>query len=299
MGLYQLMLKVAICCGPLLIIDHAPDDIRPFVWAALVMMLAIVPLCATRRAQPVLPDREALSLNSMMRIPPAALMGALVAGICNTGVTSQLPLYAQELQPGAGTASAATLYIAAMIGGTVTQWPAGLISDKIDRRLVVAALAAIALGACIALYLTAGKVSFSITVLLAAMWGAGASSFYSVSAAHATDRTESGQIAQVMSGMLFVWAGGSVLGPILTGAVADTQAGQPGVFAAVAFGYFALMAANLWRVVRRERPGVTKRSPFKWFGQTSVVQGKVVDEADLAAKAQSEEATEPPARPAE
>jgi MFS family permease len=299
MGLYQLMLKVAICCGPLLIIDHAPDDIRPFVWAALVMMLAIVPLCATRRAQPVLPDREALSLKSMMRIPPAALMGALIAGICNTGVTSQLPLYAQDLQPGAGTASAATLYIASMIGGTVTQWPAGLISDKIDRRLVVAALAAIALAACIALYLTAGKVSFSITVMLAAMWGAGASSFYSVSAAHATDRTESGQIAQVMSGMLFVWAGGSVLGPILTGAVADTQAGQPGVFAAVAFGYFALMSANLWRVFLRERPGVTKRSPFKWFGQTSVVQGKVVDEADLAAKAPPEEAAEPPARPAE
>lgn len=295
MGLYQLMLKVAICGGPLLIVDHAPDDIKPFIWAAVLMMLAIVPLCATRRAQPVLPDREALSLNSMMRIPPAALMGALIAGICNTGVTSQLPLYAQELQPGSGTASAATLYIAAMIGGTVTQWPAGLISDRLDRRLVVATLAALAFGACIALYLTAGKVSFSITVLLAALWGAGAVSFYSVSAAHATDRTEPGQITQVMSGMLFVWAGGSVLGPILTGAVADTQAGQPGVFAAVAVGYFALLAANLWRVVRHERPGAAKRSPFKWFGQTSVVQGSVVGEGELAAKAPETDTTAPPA----
>ncbi|MEZ6028642.1 MAG: MFS transporter [Hyphomonadaceae bacterium] len=266
MGLYQLLLKLAICGGPLLIVDHAAEDIRPFIWAAMLMVLAVIPLCATRRAQPVLPDREALSLGSMLRIPPAALAGALVAGVCNTGVTSQLPLYAQDLQPGAGSASAATLYIASMMGGTVTQWPAGLISDRIDRRLVVAALSAIALGACVALYLTAGKVSFSITVLLAALWGAGALSFYSVSAAHATDRTEAGQIAQVMSGMLFVWAGGSVLGPILTGAVADTQAGQPGVFAAVAFGYFVLVAANLWRVVIRERPGAAKRSPFKLFG---------------------------------
>jgi MFS family permease len=87
--------------------------------------------------------------------------------------------------------------------------------------------AAIALGACIALYLTAGKVSFSITVLLSALWGAGALSFYSVSAAHATDRTEAGQITQVMSGMLFIWAGGSVLGPLLTGVVADTRPGSP------------------------------------------------------------------------
>jgi len=298
MGLYQLMLKIAISCGPLLIVEHAADDIRPFIWAGLLMVLAVVPLCATRRAQPVLPDREALSLTGIFRIPPAALAGSIVAGVCNTGVTTQLPLYAQELQPGAGSASAATLYIAAMLGGTVTQWPAGLISDRMDRRLVVAFLAGVALAACVALYLTAGKVSFSITVLLSALWGAGALSFYSISAAHATDRTEAGQIAQVMSGMLFIWAGGSVIGPILTGAVADTQAGQAGVFAAVAIGYFILLAANLWRVFLRERPGQAKRSPFKLFGQTSVVQGKVVDEAESVSPASDSRSASSDGKPA-
>jgi MFS family permease len=296
MGLYQLMLKIAICFGPLLILDHAADDVRPFIWAGLLMVLAVIPLCATRRAQPVLPDREALSLASIFRIPPAALVGAIVAGVCNTGVTTQLPLYAQELQPGQGSSSAATLYIASMLGGTVTQWPAGLISDKVDRRLVVAALAAIALIACIALYLTAGKVSFSITVLLAALWGAGALSFYSISASHATDRTESGQIAQVMSGMLFVWAGGSVIGPILTGAVADTELGQPGVFAAVAFGYFVLLAANLWRVSIRGRPGASQRSPFKGMQATSVVQGAVAGEAERTPETIEAETSPPPAK---
>jgi MFS family permease len=285
MGMYQFMLKIAISCGPLLIVEHAADDIRPFIWAGLLMTLAVIPLCATQRAQPVLPDREALSLASVLRIPPAALVGSLVAGICNTGVTSQLPLYAKELQPGAAGGAAATLYIAAMLGGTVTQWPAGLISDKVDRRFVVATLAAIAFAACVALYLTAGKVSFSITVLLSALWGAGALSFYSISASHATDRTESGQITQVMSGMLFIWAGGSVLGPLLTGVVADTKAGQPGVFAAVALGYFVLMAANVTRLFVRGRPEASQRTPFQPVGSTSVVQGKVADDAERPASA--------------
>ncbi|MDP3493878.1 MAG: MFS transporter, partial [Hyphomonadaceae bacterium] len=285
MGLYQLMLKVAMSFGPILIVDHAADDIRPFIWAGLLMTLALIPLCATRRAQPVLPDREALTLSGIFKIPPAALMGSIVAGVCNTGVTTQLPLYAKDLQPGAAGASAATLYIAAMVGGTLTQWPAGLISDRVDRRFVVATLAAVALGACIALYLTAGKVSFSITVLLAALWGAGALSFYSVSAAHATDRTEPGQITQAMSGMLFIWAGASVLGPLLTGVVADTKAGQPGVFAAVAVGYFALMIANLWRLFIKDRPGPARRHPFQPVSSTSVVQGKVADDAERPASA--------------
>ena len=170
-----------------------------------------------------------------------------------------------------------------MLGGVVTQWPAGLISDRVDRRLVVAFLAFLALVACVALYLTAGRVSFSITVLLAALWGGGALSFYSISASHATDRTDAVQIAQVMSGMLFIWAGGSVIGPILTGAVADTQAGQSGVFLAVALGYFGLMAANLGRLFIRDRPTSSQRSTFKSLQATSVVQGAVADEAERAA----------------
>jgi MFS family permease len=117
------------------------------------------------------------------------------------------------------------------------------------------------------------------------LWGGGALSFYSISASHATDRTDAGQIAQVMSGMLFIWAGGSVLGPILTGAVADTQAGQPGVFLAVAFGYFGLMAANLGRLFVRDRPLRSQRSTFKSLQATSVVQGKVAGEAEHAAPA--------------
>jgi MFS family permease len=294
MGMYQLLLKLAMSAGPLLIVELAADDIRPFMWAGLLMVLAVIPLCATRRAQPVLPDREAISVAGMLKIPPAALAGAIVAGLANTGIMSQLPLYAKELQPGASAAAATTLSIAAWMGGTVTQWPAGLISDRIDRRLVVAALGAVSLVACLALFLTAGRVSFSVTVALAAVWGAGALSFYSVSAAHATDRSEPGQIASVMSGMLFVWAAGSVLGPIITGVTADTELGQPGVFAVVAVLYFALLAANLWRVSVTRRPAAGQRTPFLAVSGTSVVEGQVADPA-----APSPPAPEPSAKAAD
>jgi MFS family permease len=98
-----------------------------------------------------------------------------------------------------------------------------------------------------------------------------------VSASHATDRTESGRIASVMSGMLFVWAAGSVAGPLITGATADTQLGQPGVFAVVAVLYFALLAANLWRVSVTRRP--EHRTPFVAVAPTSVVEGQVADDA--------------------
>jgi MFS family permease len=274
MGMYQFLIKVAMSLGPLLVVDHAPEDLKPFIWAGLLMTLAVVPLCATRRAQPVLPDREALSFKSVTAIPASALVGAIVAGIGNTGTMAQLPLYAKDLQPENAQSAAATLAIAAWMGGTVTQWPAGLLSDKIDRRLVVAMLGALALGASIALYMTSGKVSWSITVMLAALWGAGALSFYSVSASHATDRAPPGRIAAVMSGMLFVWAGGSVLGPIIAGITADTKLGQPGVFAVLGSAYFVLVAANLWRLLVIRNP-LLRRTPFRSSAPTSVVGGEM------------------------
>jgi MFS family permease len=281
LGLYQLLSKVALSCGPLLVVDHAPADVKPFIWGGLLMVLAIVPLCATRRAPPVLPDRKALNLRSVLAIPPAALAGAITAGLANQGILSQLPLYAKELQPGSAQAAAAAISIAAWMGGTVTQWPAGLLSDRIDRRLVVAALGLLAFGASIALFMTFGHVGWPVTVALAAVWGAGALSFYSVSASHATDRSEPEKIAGVMSGMLFVWAGGSVLGPIACGLVADTPLGQPGVFAAAAGAYLVLVLANLGRFAARKGP--IARMPFQSLGQTSVVGAEVVAEAKAPA----------------
>jgi MFS family permease len=283
MGLYQLLIKISMCCGPLLIVDHAPDDVKPFIWAGLLMTLAVVPLCATRRAQPVLPDREALNLASMLRIPPAALTGAVIAGVANQGVMSQLPLYAKYLSPGDAQSAAATLSIAAWMGGIGTQWPAGLLSDKLDRRLIVAGLGLVALAASTALFLTSGRVSWSLTVMLSVVWGAGAMSFYSVSAAHATDRSEPGQIAQVMSGMLFVWAAGSVIGPVIAGIAADTALGQPGVFALAAVGYLILVVSNVWRLAVNQRPGGAKRGPFAPLGQTSVVAGEIATQTERPA----------------
>ena len=118
--------------------------------------------------------------------------------------------------------------------------------------------------------------------------GRGRSSFYSVSASHATDRTEPGQIAQVMSGMLFIWAAGSVIGPILTGIVADTQA-RPA-------GRLRRRRDRLFRPAGRQSlaacscangPMPSQRSPFMPVRPTSVVQGEVADEAERPAVAEA------------
>lgn len=275
MGLYQVLIKAAMSVGPLLVVDMAPDSAAPFLVAGILMALAIVPLCATRKAQPVLPSKGRLTWTSVSIVAPSAMIGAMVAGFANGGVMAQLPLFASELRPADAQSAAATLAIAAWMGGVVTQWPAGLISDRMDRRLVVAGLAMLAGVAAIVLFLTGGGLGWTATVALAALWGGGSMSFYAVAAAHATDRVELDQIAEVMSAMMFGWALASVLGPVASGLIASSPLGQPGVFLLSAFAYAGLVVANVGRLAMRRRPKEVERTPFAPVLATSVVYGEV------------------------
>lgn len=88
-------------------------------------------------------------------------------------------------------------------------------------------------------------------IALLAIWGAGALCFYGICVAHAIDRTPGGQVAQVTSGLLFVWAAGSIFGPLLSG-LALKLAGGFGLFGLAGV---CLAAMTFYMLVRaRLRP---------------------------------------------
>jgi len=90
-------------------------------------------------------------------------------------------------------------------------------------------------------------------MIVLAVWGAGALSFYGLCVAHAIDRTPPRKIPQVMSALLFVWAAGSILGPLLSGA-AMRAAGAFGLFGVAGILLILLAFAMIWRVSRRPAP---------------------------------------------
>jgi MFS family permease len=94
---------------------------------------------------------------------------------------------------------------------------------------VIAGLALLAAGSAIALALVGGQAPFWLAAILFALWGAGGLSFYGIATAHMADRAEPGRIAQAASGLLFVWATGSIVGPLLLG-VAVEAGGRPAIF---------------------------------------------------------------------
>jgi MFS family permease len=264
-GFYHLIAKVALVAGPFFVAGLAPIDFRPYLWCAIFLSLSLLPVCLTRRGEPPAPETEPLPFRRLFDMAPAAVIAVFLAGMINSGTMALLPIYAGVALPdavGGATGAAALAAAAAWTGGLISQWPAGRISDLVDRRLVIAVMAAVSSFAALVLGLFPELPASWIIVALG-VWGAGSLSFYGIGVAHAIDRADHAQISRVMSGLLFVWAGGSVLGPPMAGFAFRLPFTQGGLFLMAAILSAVLTAAMLYRQTRRQDVPKEAQEPWK------------------------------------
>lgn len=258
MSLFYLSYTVALGLGAL-VMRHVPADTStPFLILAGLYAAAVVPIALTRLETPPLPERIAVRLGEVYRISPVGLVGAYVAGSLGMTMMGVGPMYGTAI--GLSPQDIA-LTMAALQGGNLAiQWPLGWLSDRIDRRYVIAGAAAAVVLVSIAI-LTAGDARLVLLVFLFGLWGGLAESIYAVSTAHANDRTRAGDYVVVSSTVLVVWATGSTVGPMIaTGALRTF--GPPGIwlfFIAMAGGFAAFV---VWRALRRDRPREAQQEPF-------------------------------------
>jgi MFS family permease len=266
LGVYHVSVKLSLLAGPFLIAGLAPLSAGPFMIAAAIFALSLIPLCATRQIEPAPPTMESFSIASLWRAAPAAVVAAFVVGMTNQGMTALLPVYAARLGDGA-VAAAAALNAAMWAGGVLLQWPAGRLSDRLDRRLVIAGLAALSCIGSVALLLLGEMASLPVAIALIAIWGAGALSIYGVAVAHAADAAP-GQTQRAIALMLLVWAAGAVIGPALAGVLMQAL-GPRGLFMGGTLASLALAAAMIARRRFRDPTLAQEKAKFEPAGTTS------------------------------
>lgn len=269
MSVYMVLTKGALALGPFLAFGYGTSEAEPWMIAAALVALSMVPLCFTAAEQPAPPKAQPLALVEQFAIAPAAVIGCFGAGVVNGGVLALAPLYAAEHY---GANAAAEFYAAAFTGSLLLQWPAGRLSDRMDRRLVIAALAGIAAIASFALASLSGQLLSWSASLLFFIWGAGALSFYGIAVAHMADRAEPGKLAQSAAGLLFVWAAGSVVGPLALGPIVDWF-DVAGMFWFAGAAALLVAIAMFWR--RSTRKGPVAKEEFAPQLGTSVAAGEI------------------------
>jgi hypothetical protein len=114
----------------------------PFVIGAISFICAVLPTALTSSPQPKPLASARLDVGLLYRTSPVAAIAALSCGMANGAFGTLAPVYGY--QQGLDASGIAVLFATAAILGAVAQIPAGRLSDRIDRRLVLIGLAGFA-----------------------------------------------------------------------------------------------------------------------------------------------------------
>ncbi len=268
LAFYHLVAKLGAIAGPFLIAGAATANVSYMIIAAL-FAAALLPITATNRSQPTLSTSKPFGPLRIWRLAPAAAYSAFTAGAVNNAVAQLYPVFAAAQTDGPSTQFAAQFNAAILIGAMIGLWPAGALSDRIDRRLVIGGLGIIAVAASAGLVAIGPIGRHDLLLGVGVIFGIGALSHYSVAVAHAADRSNPEDTTPVMAGILVVWGLGSVAGPIAAGWIMSTALGPSGLFVFAAVAMAVLTMSMFTRAHRAEAVPDEDKDPFEVVSATS------------------------------
>ncbi len=277
LGTYFIVITCALVIGQLLLYFFDATSAVLIMIVSGLFSLALIPVALTTSASPRSPELATVNPWRLYKDSPVAVFGCFAVGAMSAALLNMLPYFMSSV-------SVPAAQIGLMIGSIhvarlVLQWPIGLLSDRMDRRIVIVGSCILVASLSIVIILIApggGQVYHDpslgwLKLPLFALFGSlGAFSMllYSICIAQAHDRTSPEASVAVTSTLLLVWSVGSIVGLLLLGIMMDVF----GVFVLLWFtgGTAVLLAVHTgWRMAQREAP--EQPGQFRAFPDTSPI----------------------------
>ncbi|WP_068116747.1 MFS transporter [Tropicimonas marinistellae] len=247
LSLYVIVQMAGMVSAQGLLLLGDPSGFVLFIIPSVLVSVSFAPILLAVQPTPAFETAKPMSLRQLWKTSQLGCVGLFLLG----GVFSALYGMASVFATQAGLAVAqisafiATIYI----GGMVMQYPIGWLSDRMDRRLLILALAAVGAVASLLAMVMGQKY---VTLLVAAFFIGGTSSpLYALLLAYVNDHLEYDEMAGASGGLIFVNGVGAVAGPLITGGMMSI-AGPQGFFLFLSILCAALAAYAFWRMTQSE-----------------------------------------------
>ncbi len=227
----------------------------PYMAAAILASLSVLPIVILPKVTPVVERVEALKPLDLLRMTPSGVIGCFGSGIAIAAIYALLPLYLQRT--GRDISEVGTMMASVILGAMVLQYPVGRWSDRQDRRIVLITIGI----ACVllsALVITLPQSSPFLIVVFFLLGGA-IFAIYPVAVSFAADSTSADALVRMIQGLLLINSLGSAISPLIISPVMAVM-GPVGLFWALSVLNILMVGFFIWR--RGARPESTPTAPF-------------------------------------
>jgi MFS family permease len=237
-SIYMVGTFLALALGQLLIVGADIEAVAPFNTIVALFAVALIMVTSARAEPPQVSAATVLPFGVLTQAAPVAVVGCALSGLVGGAFYALVPAWMQD--QGIARAVIALFMLVAVLGGFAFQIPVGRLSDRFDRRIVLALLGVGFAGTAFVIVL----VPRSLTRILPAAFllGGFMSTLYPVCVANAHDRMPADRVVEVSGQLILVSGFGSVLGPLI-GATIMAHLEIDGVF------YFMAAAVLLLALV--------------------------------------------------
>ena len=256
LSLYMIAQMLGIISAQGIVALADPGGHRLFVVMSVLVSLSFLPILLSAGTAPSYRFAAPMTLRTLFRISPLGCVGTLLLGGIYAGLFSMPAVWGAER--GLTTDQTAAFVASIYVGGLIALSPLGWLSDRMERRLLILALAAV--GASAAILALPLLDRFAVVLALGALLGAVTNPLYSLLIAYTNDFLSREDMPAASGGLQLMNGAGAILGTLALGGLMGRFG--PDAFFALEAALFAVLAGYaLWRATRRAAPPPAPHTP--------------------------------------
>ncbi len=213
LSLYMIVQMAGIVIAQQLLNVADPAGYILFVIPSVLVSLSFAPILLSVAPTPAFGTTKNMSLRELYVISPTSFVGMFLLGGVFSAQFGMSAVYATQV--GMSVREISSFVSAIFVGALVLQYPIGWLSDRMDRRVLILAVALVGALGCLVGWFADGV--FYLLLISAFIIGGMSNPLYSLLIAYANDYLENDDMAAASGGLLFVNGFGAIAGPILTG----------------------------------------------------------------------------------
>ena len=257
LSLYMIVQMVGIVSAQALMLVADPGGFILFIIPSVLVSLSFAPILLSISPTPAHETTKPLRLREIWHLSPLGCVGMFLLGGIFSAQFGMSAVYGAEA--GLSVARISTFVASFFVGALVLQMPIGWLSDRMDRRVLILAVAALCgFGGLIGMGF--GRL-FPALLVAGVLVGGMSNPLYSLLIAHTNDFLEHDDMAAAAGGMVFINGLGAVAGPMLTGWLIG-RFGPWSFFLVISVLGLAIAGYAAWRMTRRPAPSVEEIEPF-------------------------------------